>query len=36
LILQDESRTLTDADADASVAAVIAALGRTFAAEWRS
>ena len=36
LILQDESRTLTDADADASVDAVIAALGREFAAEWRS
>ncbi len=36
LILQDDSRTLTDADADAAVGAVIAALGREFAAVLRS
>ncbi|MCE3003453.1 MAG: phenylalanine--tRNA ligase subunit beta [Xanthomonadaceae bacterium] len=36
LILQDDSRTLTDADADAAVGAVVAALGRDFAAVLRS
>jgi phenylalanyl-tRNA synthetase beta chain len=36
LILQDDSRTLTDSDADAAVGAVVAALGRDFAAELRS
>jgi phenylalanyl-tRNA synthetase beta chain len=36
LILQDDSRTLTDSDADGVVGAVVAALGRDFAAELRS
>jgi phenylalanyl-tRNA synthetase beta chain len=36
LILQDDSRTLTDSDADLAVGAVVAALGRDFAAELRS
>jgi phenylalanyl-tRNA synthetase beta chain len=36
LILQDDCCTLTDSDADAAVGAVVAALGRDFAAELRS
>jgi phenylalanyl-tRNA synthetase beta chain len=36
LILQDESRTLTDRDVDAVVAAVTAALGQAHGATIRS
>lgn len=36
LILQDDSRTLTDRDGDQAVAAVVAALARDFGAELRS